>query len=298
MRDEKLSGQRLSWEAMMSLEAEELSDHSLIPPRIFDQTVDMFEHLARMIADFIKERNLQGLKTVIIIPVGPTRHLSRLVEIINTERISLRNCIFFNMDEWMSWDCRLLPVDHGWSLRGYLQRNFWGLIDVDLQPLPENLAYPTPKNMDNYSEKLDELGGADLCYGGFGFSGHIANNEPPQSRWWNLTLDDMRHSRTRMLPLNDETLIAFSHRASGGNTKAIPPMAVTIGMHDILNARKLVLVSDGGAWKQHTLRILLMHEPTIMFPCTLAQEHPDCEVWVDAKTARSPKGDIGTQAAM
>lgn len=68
----------------------------------------------------------------------------------------------------------------------------------------------------------------------------------------------------------------------------IPPMAVSIGMKDILSSRKLILVSDGAAWKQHTLRVLLMHDPTIDYPCTLAQEHPDCEVWVDQPTASPP----------
>jgi len=286
---------RPSWEEMMDLPPEKLHDASYLPLTVFDETPALFEHLARYLADFIKARNAQGLGTVIIIPVGPSRHYPRLVEIINSERISLKNTVFFHMDEWMTWDCRLLPVEHEWSLNGYLRRHFYDLVDADLRPLEENLHHPTPKNMDTYSETLDALGGADLCYGGFGYSGHIANNEPPQSRWWNLTLDDMRHSRTRILPLNDETLIAFGHRTAGGNTKAIPPMAVTIGMRDILGARKLILVSDGGAWKQHTLRVLLMHEPTIMFPCTLAQEHPDCEVWVDKKTARSPKGNIDTQ---
>jgi glucosamine-6-phosphate deaminase len=31
-----------------------------------------------------------------------------------------------------------------------------------------------------------------------------------------------------------------------------------------------------------------MHEPTVNYPCTLAQEHANCEVWVDARTAEAP----------
>ena len=94
------------------------------------------------------------------------------------------------------------------------------------------------------------------------------------------------------MPLNDETLIAFAHRAAGGDTKMIPPMAVTIGMKDILASRKLILVSDSGAWKQHSLRVLLMQQPTVDYPMTLAQEHTNCEVWVDSKTAMPPSRDF------
>lgn len=59
-------------------------------------------------------------------------------------------------------------------------------------------------------------------------------------------------------------------------------------MRPILSSRRLLLISDSGAWKQHTLRVLLMHEPTVDYLCTLAQEHPDCEVWVDRAIAEPP----------
>lgn len=293
MRQGETTGDgRLSWTEMMELPAGRLAAQSRIPLTIFAEADEMFERLARTVADLIVANNAAGRPTVLILPVGPTRHYPRLVEITNRERISWRNVTSFNMDEWMDWQCRVLSTDHPWSFKGYMKRNLFDRIAPELRPLEENLFFPTPQNMAAYSGWIAERGGADLCYGGFGYSGHIANNEPPFSRWWHLSLDDMRASVTRILPLNDETLVAFAHRSAGGDTKAIPPMAVTIGMSDILAARKLILVSDGASWKQHTLRVLLMHEPTIDYPCTLAQEHRDCEVWVDSRTAEPPPRTI------
>lgn len=285
---------RLDWETMMRLPAGQLGRHARLPLRIFDQASDLFEELASFIADLIARRNAEGLRTVLILPVGPKKHYPRLAEVTNARRISWKNVFCFNMDEWMDWQCRLLPLDHPWSFQGYMRRTLYERIDPELRPAADHLFFPSPDNMTRYSGWIAELGGADLCYGGFGYSGHVANNEPPLSRWWHVSLDDMRRSTTRILPLNEETLIAFAHRSAGGDTKAIPPMAVTIGMADILASRKLLLISDGGAWKQHTLRVLLMHEPTVMYPCTLAQEHPDCEVWVDGKTAAPPSNAIDT----
>ncbi|MBB3979897.1 glucosamine-6-phosphate deaminase [Rhizobium azooxidifex] len=278
----------LTWEQMMQMAPADLAKHGRIPLTIYDRPGDMFERLAREIADLIKTKNAVGEPTVLILPVGPKKHYPRLVEICNAERISWKNVTCFNMDEWMDWQCRLLPLDHPWSFKGYMHRNLYEKLDPDLRPLESNLFFPDPENMRFYSGWIAERGGADLCYGGFGYSGHIANNEPPFSRWWHVGLDDMRNSTTRILPLNDETLIAFSHRSAGGDTKMIPPMAVTIGMKDILSSKRLLLISDSGAWKQHTLRVLLMHEPTVDYPCTLAQEHPNCEVWVDRATAEPP----------
>lgn len=278
----------LSWEQMMQIAPDALAKHGRIPLTIYDRAGDMFERLAREIADLIKTKNAAGEPTVLILPVGPKKHYPRLVEICNAERISWRTVTCFNMDEWMDWQCRLLPLDHPWSFKGYMHRNLYEKLDPELRPLESNLFFPDPENMRLYSGWIAERGGADLCYGGFGYSGHIANNEPPFSRWWHVGLDDMRNSTTRILPLNDETLIAFSHRSAGGDTKMIPPMAVTIGMKDILSSKRLLLISDSGAWKQHTLRVLLMHEPTVDYPCTLAQEHSNCEVWVDRATAEPP----------
>lgn len=279
---------KLSWDKMMTIPADELDHHGRLPLTIFDEAERMFSRLAREMADLITVNNEADRPTVLIQPVGPKKHFAELVSITNRERISWKHVVSFNMDEWMDWQCRVLPAEHPWSFKGYMLRNLFSLIDSDLQPDEHNLHFPTPGNMDRYSDMITEAGGADLCYGGFGFSGHIANNEPPASRWWRVGLDDMRNSVTRILPLNDETLVAFAHRSAGGDTSMIPPMAVTIGMSDILASKRLLLISDGGPWKQHTLRVLLMHEPTVDYPCTLAQEHPNCQVWVDARTAEAP----------
>ncbi|MBE2275603.1 MAG: hypothetical protein IAE87_04835 [Rhodobacteraceae bacterium] len=289
MPDDRLQSE---WDRMMRMPAEALAANSKLPLRIFDTAPPMFSSLAREIADLIIANNKAGRPTVLIQPVGPKKHFAELVEITNRERISWANVISFNMDEWMDWQCRLVSVEHPWSFKGYMIRNLFSQIDAELRPAEANLRFPSPQNMHRYSDDIAAVGGADLCYGGFGYSGHIANNEPPLSRWWHITLDDMRRSVTRILPLNDETLVAFAHRSAGGNTRAIPPMAVTIGMSDILSSKRLLLISDGGAWKQHTLRVLLMAEPRVDYPCTLAQEHPNCEVWVDARTAEPPPGII------
>lgn len=287
--EQAVSSERLTWDEMMEVPADQLAVRSRVPLRVFAQPEEMFDKLAREIADLINANNQAGEPTTLILPVGPLKHYPRLVEITNRERISWRNVACFNMDEWLDWQCRLLPLDHPCSFKGFMLRNLHQRIEPDLRSPTENVFFPEPSNMTQYSGWLAERGGADLCYGGFGYSGHIANNEPPQSRWWHRTLDDMRASITRILALNDETLIAFSHRHMGGDTRAIPPMAITIGMKDILSSKRIVLLSDGGAWKQHSLRVLLMHEPTVDYPCTLVQEHDNTEVWVDTKTTVPPR---------
>jgi glucosamine-6-phosphate deaminase len=282
----------MSWEEIVAVPAERLNELGRIPVRIFPQASKMFEALARFTADFIKSRNEAGEPARFVFPVGPKRHYPRLAEICNRERISWRNCFCFNMDEWLDWQCRPLPLDHPFSLEGFMRRNLYGRLDPDLRPPEENLCFPSPRNMLDLSARIQAVGGIDVTFAGFGFSGHIAFNEPPASRWYRISNEAFRNSETRILHLNEETFIAIAQRAAGGNTRAVPPMAITLGMKDLLGARKMMLVSDGGAWKQTILRVMLMHEPTVEFPCTFVQEHPDAEVWVDAATAAAPSADI------
>ena len=278
----------LSWDAMMKVAVDRLNDHARVPVRVFERPDEIMTALARRIADLIKAHNAKGEPTRFIFPVGPKRHYPMLAEITNRERISWADCHCFNMDEWLDWQCRALPLDHPFSLEGYMRRNLFGLIDADLRPPETQLHFPKPRNMTTISDRIAEAGGIDFLVGGFGFTGHIAFNEPPTSRWSNISDEEYRTCGTRILPINDETIIAHAHRSLGGNTRGIPPMAITLGMADLLAARRILLVSDGGAWKQAILRVLLMHEPTSRYPCTFVQGHPGAEVWVDRATAEPP----------
>ena len=67
-------------------------------------------------------------------------------------------------------------------------------------------------------------------------------------------------------------------------------MAITLGMADLLSADRIRLYTDGGAWKQTILRILLFSEPTVDYPVTLVRDHPDVCVYADAESAASPTG--------
>jgi glucosamine-6-phosphate deaminase len=136
--------------------------------------------------------------------------------------------------------------------------------------------------------KIQEVGGIDTTYGGIGYRGHIAYNEPPRSPWYRISVEEFRSSTTRILHLNEDTLIALSQRGAGGCSDVIPPMVITLGMRELLSAKRLRLYSETGAWKQTVIRILLFGQVSPEIPATYCQEHPDCVVTVDEATAACP----------
>jgi glucosamine-6-phosphate deaminase len=270
-------------EEMLTMSVEALSSVARYPLTILPDRQTLYARLAHLMADEIRQSNETGDPLRWILPVGPKSQYPLLAEITNRERLSWRNVYSFHMDEYLDWQARPVPADHLFSFRGYCRRNLYDLIDPELRPPADQIIFPAVTDLDGYSEQLDRVGGADLLIAGFGYRGLVAFNEPPSTRWHQVSVAELAASKTRILSLREDTLVALSQRMTGGYTQAIPPMAVTIGMADMLGARKALLVTDGGAWKQYIVRVLLLTtEPDADLPVTLFHNHPNAEVMVDA----------------
>ena len=232
-----------------------------------------------------------GEELSVIVPIGPKAHYPLLARMVNEAGLSLAHMTFFGMDQWLDWQARPLPFEHPFNLEGYFHRHFLELVDPELRPAPENVIFPSPHELDRPAQEMARRGEVATTYGGFGFQGHIAFNEPPSSRWTPITLEQFRESTTRIVPIAVDTIIAHSQRSLGGNVFGVPPMAVTLGMRELLAAGRIRLYTDGGAWKQTILRILLFAEPTVEYPVTLVHDHADVHVVVDAESAACPPGE-------
>jgi glucosamine-6-phosphate deaminase len=273
---------------ILSLPPEELQRRSRVYLQILPDAAALHDHLARSIADEIASRNAADQPTRLILPVGPVDHYPRLVDICNREGISWRQVHIFHMDDYLDWQGRPLPLEHPLSFEGYMRRTVYDRLDPALGVVPTQIQFPDPRHVDRISQCIAALGGVDTCYGGIGYHGHLAFNEPPISRWFKLTPDEFRASRTRVVALAPETIVMNSIRATGGNPAALPPMAVTLGMADLLAARRLRLYCQGGAWQRTVLRIALLGDEDVDYPVTLAQGHPNYAIVTTRDTAQPP----------
>ncbi|HIE51551.1 MAG TPA: glucosamine-6-phosphate isomerase [Armatimonadetes bacterium] len=273
---------------MFSLPAEELAKYSRVKFRLVPEVQTLYEECAREIADDIRQHNARGEPTRLILPVGPIGQYPLLLDIIHRERLDCRNVWVFMMDEYLDWQGRPLPLDHPQSFEGFMRRNFFSRIDPALRMPEEQICFPHPFRCDEIDAQIEELGGIDACYGGIGIHGHVAFNEAPLSRWREISPEEFKNSKTRVLTLAPETIVINGMQVAGGNFEAIPPMAVTLGMRAILGARKIRLYCNRGDWQRTVLRRTLFMEPTVRYPATFIQEHPDAMVTADAYTAQPP----------
>ncbi len=271
---------------MFQLPVSEVVARAKTGVRLFPDITSMLDQMADSLAAELRANNATGRPTRWILPVGPVKQYSRLVEACNRERLSWRNADIFQMDEFLDWQGRPLPPDHALSFEGFMRRQVFEKLDAELRPDPTRVHFPNPFQPDEMAKQMAAAGGVDTCYGGIGYHGHVAFNDPPISRWFRVSVEEMRQSTTRVVALGDDSIVVQSIHCAGGSSELIPPMAVTIGMREILASRRLRLYLAGGERHRAIFRITLLGEPSAFYPSTLLQGHPDCVVHTDEATAR------------
>jgi glucosamine-6-phosphate deaminase len=254
-----------------------------IPFRLCADGSEMAELMARELAEAIRET--PDLRA--IIPCGPRGWYPVFAEVVNRERISLAHVTVFHMDETLDWEGRPLPHAHPYSFRSFMEEHFYGPIDPALRIPAEQRRWLEPGNVEEIAELLAHQP-AHLAYGGWGQDGHVAYNQARRQPYSPLSLDELRGSTARVQENNADTVWALAQRELGGAYQFVPPMSVTLGMREILGARKVRLFSDTGAWKQTALRVALFSDPTPDYPITLLQEHGDALLTATRETAAHP----------
>ena len=255
--------------------------------RLCADSAAMGQIMARELVDEIKLANAERRPLRAIIPCGPSVWYAPFTELVNRERVSLRDLTVFHMDECLDWQGRELPRRHPYSFRGFMEQHFYGPIDAELAVAESNRVWLDGQNVEQVARRI-WAAPVDLTYGGWGQDGHIAYNQARRHPYSRATMDDVRNSTVRVQENNLDTILALAQRTFGAAYQFVPPMSVTLGVKECLSARKVRLFSDTGAWKQTALRVALFSPPTPEYPITLLQEHPDALITATIETARHP----------
>jgi len=246
----------------------------------------LHRRFAEDIAEEIRTRKTAGEPTRLIVPVGPTGQYPILADIVNSEGLSLENVWFFFMDENCGEDGKAVPAAHPLSFRGEARRMFFDKLSGALGPPPDHVIFPDESNIEDLAGTIADLGGIDACYGGIGIHGHVAFNEPAPG------VSGMGPRRVR---LNDFTVTINAVRARvGGNLECFPREAFTLGLAQILNARRIRLYCRNGCefdWANTVLRLALFGEPGDDYPVTHIRGR-DYTIVTDRDTLASPRNLI------
>ena len=249
---------------------ERLLANPKIPMEVMADKPTVFQAIAREMADEIKARNAAGKTTVFICPVGPIGQYPYFVQLVNQERISLKNCWFINMDEYLNDDDTYIDKESPLSFRGFMERTVYTQIDEGLLMPPEQRVFPNPADPGYVDRLIEELGGVDIAFGGIGINGHLAFNEADPSK----TTEQFKQLKPRVLPITPETRTANAIGDYGGRLEDMPTHCVTIGFSEIFHARKIRL-GVFRDWHRAVVRRAGYGEKTADFPVSILAEHPD-----------------------
>lgn len=163
-------------------------------------------------------------------PIGMYR---ALVKAYLDERVSFKNVVTFNMDEYVG-----LPEDHPESYHSFMFSNLFDHIDCPKENI--HILNGNAKDLEaecaHYEQMIEEAGGIDLFLGGIGPDGHIAFNEPGSSL----------SSRTRQKTLTTDTIIANS-RFFDNDINKVPKTALTVGVGTVMAAKEVMILVNGHA---------------------------------------------------
>lgn len=258
-----------------------------VPFRLVKDSESMGQLMARELVEEIQAAASRGERFRAIIPCGPSCWYRPFTDLVNRDRVPLRQFEVFHMDECLDWQGGELPRGHPYSFRGAMERQFYDPVDAELAVPEDNRRWLRPDNLEEIRREIASAA-IHLTYGGWGQDGHIAYNQARRHPYSRISLEQLRDSSVRIQENNWDTILALAQRSFGAAYQFVPPMSVTLGLKECFSAVKVRLFSDTGAWKQTALRVALFSEPTPEYPMTLLQEHPDALITATVETAAHP----------
>lgn len=232
-----------------------------------------YDEMSRAAAEHVIRRINESNPTpenpfVLGLPTGssPIGMYQELVKAVKEQRVSFRNVITFNMDEYVG-----LPEEHPESYHSFMHRNFFDHIDIPAENIHilDGNATDLDEECRKYEEAIRECGGIDLFVGGIGPDGHLAFNEPFSSL----------QSRTRVKTLTKDTRIANA-RFFGGNPDNVPLHSLTVGVGTVMSAREVLILCNGHS-KARALQAAVEGAVSQMWTVSTLQTHPNTLIICD-----------------
>ena len=99
-----------------------------------------------------------------------------------------------------------------------------------------------------------------------------------------MSIEGFSKLPTRIVDLTPETRTVNALMEAGGAVDLVPRRAVTVGMAEILAARRVVVFMNRG-WQKSVVRRFLFGEITAAFPVTLLRGHAALSLVVTAEVS-------------
>jgi glucosamine-6-phosphate deaminase len=216
---------------------------------------------------------------VIALPSGttPIRLYDELARRVAGEHADLSGVVGFAIDELFG-----VPTDHPASNASYFQRPPIDRIGFAAMHVMDGETVDAKAACGRFTALIADAGGLDLAVLGIGVNGHLAFDEPGSPF-------DSRARRVRLERSTREQYVeAF------GSIEATPEFGMTLGLADLMAARRILLLASGPS-KARAVADALDGPETEDVPASVLQRHSDVTVLLDSDAAGLLEGDYSTE---
>ena len=226
-----------------------------------------YNDMSRKAANIISAQIIMKPDCVLGLATGstPIGAYKNLVEKYEQGDLDFSQVTTVNLDEYKG----LSPEDPQ-SYRYFMNTHLFDHVNIDKSRtyVPNGLEEDSEKACADYNEIIRSVGGVDMQLLGIGGNGHIGFNEPGEAF----------EKETHCVDLTESTIKANARFFA--SMDEVPKQAYTMGIKNIMAAKKILLVATGSA-KADALYKSLYGPITPNVPASILQLHSDVTVVAD-----------------
>ena len=234
--------------------------------RIFKTAEEIGVEAAKIFTDAVKSNPnaVLGLAT----GASPIPTYKNIIKTYNEGGISFKDVKTYNLDEYCD-----LPKNDKNSYYTFMHEQLFNSLDIKEENVHflDGNAEDTEKECARYDAEINNAGGIDVQLLGIGNNAHIGFNEPAD----NFTVGSFK------VKLTDSTIEANKIYFNEG---AMPHYALTMGIEQIMRAKKIVLIATGPK-KAEAIKNMVEGEVTPKVPASILQKHNDVVIFLDEAAA-------------
>lgn len=230
-----------------------------------------YDDMSRKAANIIAAQVTMKPNCVLGLATGssPVGIYKELIARYNNGDLDFSNVTSVNLDEYKGLD-----GSHDQSYRYFMDDHFFNHVNIQKERtfVPNGTEPDSEKACSAHNQIIESVGGIDLQLLGLGHNGHIGFNEP----------SDCFDKGTHCVDLAESTIEA--NKRFFASADDVPKQAYTMGIQNIMLARKIVVVVSG-ADKADILKKVVEGPITPQVPASILQLHPDVTIIADADAA-------------
>lgn len=226
-----------------------------------------YQDMSRKAANIISAQIIMKPDCVLGLATGssPVGLYQQLIKWYEKGDLDFSKVTTINLDEYVG-----LSPTNTQSYRYFMNENLFNHVNIDKSRtfVPNGLELDADKACSDYNHIIKQSGGIDMQLLGLGNNGHIGFNEPGSAF----------ECETHCIHLTTSTIEA--NRRFFNSEKDVPRMAYTMGIKNIMQARKILVIVSGES-KANALKEALYGPVTPFMPASVLQLHTDVTIVAD-----------------